>query len=730
MKKHIVFLVLSVILAMGSVSSQPAHAQERSRQEACFKVVNCATDPDPGCVDYGQGENMKVHRVLLTLDTSLRSNEIFIDECIDLPPPDGKVCVTTPLKTDGKIPAYSFENNPNPTDFDTADEVGMFKKGWMAKCLAGYVNKNQASTDECEQVYEATFETKVAALRANGYAFNGVYESNGRNVLNPIITHPLTARAGSRFEWSSKVNNGLPHSYVVTAFYDADMGQDADHPSDKISDLDFSPSSAVCQPTSFHDPYGQVFNTQTLESVEGQTVALYKDMDLQLDTPYKLVTAADIGRSEFLNPRKTNPMGSFSFVVPPGTYKILVGRSAPSAFPNSLAVNADHTVSLQELANIGPVFDFDASLLGSKVKIRRSGDSAIHTLYSDIYQVSQSGGASTDVDIPDIVEGNKAERRDIRVTANALPPRVWTYEMSQDVLGNKFFFGVANKPFGEVTVKDSNGMEVGKQMSNIFGEFLVVVPFDKTTSRSFTLNAKRTSWTRVLASTVSNRVAASLQNTLRWIEELFVIPVKAQEVPQVIEVGPRLSHIEGFAYDSVGNILPEATVTVRDRVLGVVTYTTTTDEKGFFTVGTDKLPANDIIMFYRPKESSNLISVDATKFLQQNQSYLQTQGINLGDASYSETARAYLTQHPAQIVSGVPQVSVGPDEGPIGPDGVPISQTPGINTTGKPDEQVNPVRAVPPQLLMLVAILFLLIVGAGLLIVYFMRKRQEPHLYE
>lgn len=92
---------------------------------------------------------------------------------------------------------------------------------------------------------------------------------------------------------------------------------------------------------------------------------------------------------------------------------------------------------------------------------------------------------------------------------------------------------------------------------------------------------------------------------------------------------PILSYIEGYAYNSKGEIIPNAQILVKLKNGNQLFYKTTADENGFFNIYANHLPFLEYyleIIDPKTKESFSQTTVD---FVKLNKNYLDKQKLDL-----------------------------------------------------------------------------------------------------
>lgn len=94
-------------------------------------------------------------------------------------------------------------------------------------------------------------------------------------------------------------------------------------------------------------------------------------------------------------------------------------------------------------------------------------------------------------------------------------------------------------------------------------------------------------------------------------------------------IDPIPSYLEGYAYDSAGQILPFAAVKVKLTMSDSVYFQTTADKNGFFTIAPRFLPIIGYYLEFTPANTLQNIKVTIPEFAQKNKAYHDTEDIHI-----------------------------------------------------------------------------------------------------
>lgn len=97
----------------------------------------------------------------------------------------------------------------------------------------------------------------------------------------------------------------------------------------------------------------------------------------------------------------------------------------------------------------------------------------------------------------------------------------------------------------------------------------------------------------------------------------------------IIKFDPILDYIEGYSYDDNNKIIPKAKVNVKLKMNDKIYYSTTTDDSGFFTIYPKNLPPYEVYLEFINPETEKIIIQTTSEFVKKNQSYLDSEKIDL-----------------------------------------------------------------------------------------------------
>lgn len=98
-------------------------------------------------------------------------------------------------------------------------------------------------------------------------------------------------------------------------------------------------------------------------------------------------------------------------------------------------------------------------------------------------------------------------------------------------------------------------------------------------------------------------------------------------------IDPIFSYIEGYAYDTTNKTLANATVNIKLKNSGDVYYSTTADERGFFTIAPEFLPIYAYEIEVKNPANKTVNKVQTYQFAIKNKEYLMLNKVNLVTAT-------------------------------------------------------------------------------------------------
>ncbi len=533
LRRAFLFSFIGCISASIMVHNQAVFAAEKTAQRlVCLKPVRCDT-PGIGCKENSP------HRVRLTMDEknpTVPNEKTYVLECVSTA--KGQICTTG--------------------NADTLPELG--------------------------------WETSLAELqKAANYSFQGIFNIDGTPIdqlQNPLVSD--TKGTIVPVEWQSSTNESTFHTFYALSFYEPKNLTGDDSTSQKQGTFDLLRDANDCTSVRW-DPYGTVFDSQTLEPIPGAKVTLQQ----KKDTGFVIADIPGV-----LSTITTKEDGMFNFVVPDGVYKL------DASHPSYLPVPTDLTAININYSNI----------------------------YSDLYPQANSTNEITQ-------SGGVAQHRDIALnpqpnTKGIYPIKVMDYYEGLSKLTNTLIIkGRVSHPFTRVKTYIVNS-ETNEKVRYIqtqiqadkAGVFAIQINLSvlKPGERIGGLEFEKVDFTNPLS---QNKVFQIFSRIFHSIIPAVSAQVTKVQTTADLPIEPIVNALDGFAYDGSGKVIPNATVGVYLSFSKKPYYETTADEKGYFKISSEFLPSIPFTLQYK---NANGVATNTTlsKFLAQNSQYIQASSIN------------------------------------------------------------------------------------------------------
>ncbi|OGK16714.1 hypothetical protein A2774_00245 [Candidatus Roizmanbacteria bacterium RIFCSPHIGHO2_01_FULL_39_12c] len=332
------------------------------------------------------------------------------------------------------------------------------------------------------------------------------------------------------------------------------------------------------------DPYGRVFDSQSLEPIQGVSVTL-----LNKDKQFASMPG-------LRNPEVTERDGAFNFFVD-------VPDDQPQTFYLRPYALPPLTHAFSDTPNLHPNFT---------------------KAYFDIYKPDE----------PIIEAPGFPEHRDIPLDPGTNPPFTSTpkdMSYSSVRLGSWVRYeGVVSHPLSIVTLAGKLSLkEYARTTADKLGGWTILMPINKVPHSE----SLKTEIIKVdIASLVKNSPASLLSSLLEKLRSFIAGEVSAQPQDSVgggAEFDPILTYVEGYARDKNGDVIANATVRVKLEMSDGVYYETKADDNGFFIINPENLP---IFAYYLEFSSPDVVSLTknaTSEFVQNNEEHLTANNVNL-----------------------------------------------------------------------------------------------------
>lgn len=555
---------------------------------------------------------------------------------------------------------------------------------------------NDCTTGDSARDIEAIGKDGMAALAPLGFNFEGMTPP-----ANPLTTD---ASGGiGTVVWGDSTPQG--HSRIWMALNKFIPGEDATGQAggQQQGTFTFELASKDCARIAW-DPYGRVFDAQTLEPIFDARVTLFTK---RKDGTFTRVTTADVPGGAIVNPYRaydktiksflsgTDVDGVYNFVVEPGEYKLEV----------------------------------EGGMITDESKINPNYKRA----YYDVYP------AVADKETGVIVEKEKAEHRDIAVpTRNTrTEPKIFEerHVQSQGVIS---FSGRISHPLGKAVVlikkvytdgrteyrdgpafdaKNEPPAEIG-MYSGQFNQADLEVTDEYVEMIAGVYPIKQDL-------TLAQEPAPFWATIIARIKSLFSLgEARAQVNRNVVPIQPMPSYLEGYAYDAAGQTIPKALVSIYLSGGTKPYYQTYADEAGFYKIGSEFIPPFQYDLRYQTA-LGQVITVSTEKYLIQNKEHLLSNSVD--PFQYKpENKIVVITPTPGPGESGGANINGNTNTGTGGSKGGRNSD--GSNSGGVTGGITAALSQPGGQgiIMIVVAILVLVLIGVGAFVMMKSKQQQPP----
>lgn len=320
------------------------------------------------------------------------------------------------------------------------------------------------------------------------------------------------------------------------------------------------------------DPFGVVFDSQSLEPIKGAGVIIYDQNHQKLNL---------LGLT---NPQTTKEDGLFNFLVPEGTYYLDI-----SPLP------ADHSFIANP--NLHPNYKY--------IYYKANGEASI-------YKPNEPIDEKTDTDEEKKQGYPNPERRDVPLDPGANSPyksnpKIMVYSTSR-YGSSTLFQGRVSHPFTKIVLMQNNSILDG-QYADRMGFFEIQI---------------------------RNSLIKAEQKIDVYLEKTDLLGSSLTSTTKSgLSFEPILSRVEGYVYNKTNTTLANATVNIRLNMAKTPYYQTQADANGYFVIDKKNLPALNYTIDIIPTAGAssslkaNTISFNPSEFAKQNNRYLSQNKINL-----------------------------------------------------------------------------------------------------
>lgn len=341
-----------------------------------------------------------------------------------------------------------------------------------------------------------------------------------------------------------------------------------------------------------HDPYGIVFDSVSLEPLGNVVVTINDDKGKPLENSPVL-----------FNNRPTAEDGVYNYLVPPGKYIMTV--QVPSGYKFSATPKSN--------PNINTVYDFiDANDQKSHCTVYKPGEII-----------------DEKADMP---ECRNIPLEPVTVQPMVKDPVSMLYSVDKKLDDNLYIIkGKVSHPLATVVayqaISATQKVELARKESNNSGFYQLDIPLSSIAADApLEIQFVKSS----LMGTAQTR--SFFNSLIGFINRIFVKNVSAQTPPSVLILDPLPTYLEGYAFDSAHQIIPNATVEVVLKERGSVYYQTSADENGYFYIAPKNLPSTQLGLEFTLRfvtKNGEKVPYKLYEFSKANKYYFTKENINL-----------------------------------------------------------------------------------------------------
>jgi len=467
------------------------------------------------------------------------------------------------------------------------------------------------------------------------------------------------------------------------------------------ADLSLLFSSSLCEGQVW-DPYGVVFDADTLEPVSGVNVSLLQKNQSGVFTQ-EYATAQNSSPFTLLNPYTTQNDGWYSFFVVDGDYKLVPNKT-----------NYLHLTKA------------DSSTIAS----------GYDQLYSDIYYpdevTTQVGGKPEHRDIPvrkqaEQVAGARSDLAQVNNADDGISILSQTKQLDSN--GSLHYSGRVSSPLALVKVEKCkvNGMqsvcnpfkEIDKKTGgpDVRGEFSFSLPGgakNLAIGEYYRITFEKQNLVEVLKLSKLNIIQKTL---FGLIDKAFGMNTVFADDSQTVSVNlqPMPRYIEGYAYGQNGLLMSNATVGIYVPYMTRAIYQTKTDTNGFYRIATEYLPETEYTIQYMAEVAGvrRTVRLQTSQVLGQNKEFIASEKINIDGKVTSKT-------NPRRDVtpSFIPKQQISSVLAQSGEDVLNQTASVAVPTDQDASQNRNPMFLIG-------AILLILVGGAGVILAIYVYKKRS-----
>ncbi|MDO8610631.1 MAG: hypothetical protein Q7R95_08855 [bacterium] len=439
----------------------------------------------------------------------------------------------------------------------------------------------EVRTAGTKQLDEKIFgkDNEADLLISDKYEFQGLYAADA---VTPI-TNPIKSKNSGDIDqiyWQS-YSKGNERKFLAMNYVDStnfEVGTGA------LQQASFTFEGAAKNCVSINwDPYGKVFDAESLEPIYGIQVELQKK---RVDGQFTRYLSSEMLGGQIENPFTTKEDGAFSFVVPDGLYKLAVSN-----------IEFDFPVQLDNV------------------------NKSYSKLYSDIYP---AGTGEV------INQQGKIQHRDIplkfKLGSKTYPVKLMEYFYSLNKEVNKVTVqGIVSHSLTTIKIYSLKPSESSTITNPLFIRSRLIKTIQADKFGKFIADIDQSGFmpTEIFGEIELEKYKIEQASNVLTLIDWFVKKVDAQQSDKaIIRFDPILNKINGYAYDVNGSLLTNTIISIYLNYSNKSYFETKTDEKGYYEIPSVNVPDSPYRLKYSLPNGGTQ-SVSTSKFIAQNKIYIE-----------------------------------------------------------------------------------------------------------
>jgi len=508
-----------------------------------------------------------------------------------------------------------------------------------------------------------------------GYKFEGLFGADGVTSPNGAgkPANPVMVKSNGEIdilEWQDSTTNGKSRLWKALFLVDPSEGIGAEGAGVKQNDLDFDSAGRACVKISW-DPWGRVFDAQTLEPVAGANVSLlYKNASGVFED---YTAAASL---------ITKNNGKYEIVVPPGFYKIKI--AAPLIIATDPAdINSAYKSAYYEVYDGTPIEEVPGMIAHRDVAVKVTPPT--HTPLGVEYFIESGAIGVT-------VSGTVTHPKSVVSINTIKSTELLKPESERVVFRNAVASATADRDGNfSVLVNQAN-----LQRTNEFQEMVY--------------NVSVTQVDLVTGNPIAKNSSGSVMSFISQFLGSLFHSVYGQTKTVTFSIPVMPTYISGYAYDAAGKVIPNAMVGLYLTFSNAPSYEVKADANGFFRITSKDIPTMPFDIKYTTP-TGQVVTTSTSQFIAQNH---KTNVVNkTSPFEYRDSSNAVITPLVVRPTSlaGNPGSKSGTTTGGSG-------TNPGVN----PGSTTRSNPAVTQTLIVLI-LLILLLGGVGVGVMFYMKNK-------